>query len=87
MDIRVSENLIVRDRFDWDLKELISPANFARSIVELTNLPDKDKEVEIKRLADSILDQILVYIEKNTFFPRVRFCKREEEVIAEGEVN
>ena len=37
-------------------------------------------------MQNSIIDQILIYIEKNTFFPRVRFCKREEEIIAEGQI-
>ena len=88
MDIRVSEDLIIRDRFDWGLNELhsLSPAIFARILGERLNLPTEIKEREIQRMADSILDQIFAYIEKNTFFPRTRFSKREEEIIAEGHI-
>jgi len=60
---------------------------FARLIGERLQLPQEEKEKEIKEMASSILDQIFGYIEKNTFFPRTRFSKREEEIIAEGHVN
>lgn len=80
--------MTVRDRFDWGLNELqcLSPAVFARIIGERLMLPEEEKEKQIKKMADSILDQIFAYIEKNTFFPRTRFSKREEEIIAEGHV-
>ena len=35
-------------------------------------------------MVNSLLDQINAHIEKNTFFSRQRFSKREEETISEG---
>jgi hypothetical protein len=77
---------VIRDKFDWDLNELqnLSPYRFAASLVDLLNI--KNKKEEITRISNCILDQIIAYVEKNTFFPRVRFCKREEEIISEGQV-
>jgi len=79
---------VVRDHFDWDLNELhsLSPAIFAKTIGVELQLPPDQKQAEITKMTNSILDQILAYIEKNTFFPRTRFSKKEEEIIAEGQV-
>lgn len=37
-------------------------------------------------MSNSILDQIQAHIDKNTFFPRVRFGKKEEDIIANDQV-
>ena len=38
----------------------------------------------IKRLTESILEQIQAHIDKNTYFPRQRLNKKEEDIIAKN---
>lgn len=62
----------------------LRPIDFASALCN--ELPffqsDKDRQQAIEKISNSILDQIQAHIDKNTFFPRVRFCKKEEDMIA-----
>ncbi len=86
MEIKLTDSITIRDRFDWDLNELItlSPIVFATRLVEHLSVANKSKEIE--RISNSLLDQMLIYIDRNTFFPRVRFSKKQEEIINEGQI-
>jgi hypothetical protein len=62
----------------------LRPIDFSTALIShlpfYTNQEEKDKAIQA--MTNSILDQIQSHIEKNTFFPRVRFCKKEEEIIS-----
>jgi len=90
LDIRFGNKFVLRDRFDWDLMEpRLRPIDFATALCNqmIPFFRDEDhKEKAITAMANQILDQITAHIDKNTFFPRVRFCKKEEEIISNDQV-
>jgi hypothetical protein len=47
---------------------------------------DEEKQKTIEHISNSILDQIKAHIDKNTFFPRTRFGKKEEEILANDQI-
>jgi hypothetical protein len=47
---------------------------------------EEHKQKTAIAISNSILDQITAHIDKNTFFPRVRFCKKEEEIISNDQL-
>lgn len=70
------DNVKVRERFDWNLScSYVSPSIFARKFVDETSIPESNYE----DLKNQILDQIILHIEKNTFFPRVRSSRIDLE--------
>jgi ribosomal protein L40E len=82
VDVYLNENFIVRDQIDWDLyEEKKSPELFANVFVnELSEIIDQDMiEYNKRNIREQILDQLLEHIEKNTFFPRVKLIKKENE--------
>jgi hypothetical protein len=67
----------------------LRPIDFATALCNqmVPFFRDEDhKEKAITAMANQILDQITAHIDKNTFFPRVRFCKKEEEIISNDQV-
>ena len=86
INVRVNKNVTVRDRFDWDLNDYkLRPVDFSsclcESLPESVWLNKEDKQRTIKEMTNSILAQLTQHIEKNTFFPRVRFAKKEEDLV------
>lgn len=80
---------MLRDRFDWDMMEpRLRPIDFASALC--SQLPffksDEERQQTIESMSNSILDQITAHIDKNTFFPRVRFCRKEEETMATEQI-
>ncbi len=90
LDLPLAPNVTLRDQFDWDLSDVrLRPCHFARALVEtlLVEHDDPaDKQKLIDKISNSILDQLNAYIEKNTFFPRVRFGKKEEERLTNEQI-
>ncbi|CDW79536.1 dna binding and zinc-finger domain-containing protein [Stylonychia lemnae] len=89
LDVRICNKFIIRDKFDWDLMEpRLRPQDFAAALC--SQLPvfktDEEKQQTIEKMTQSILDQIQAHIDKNTFFPRVRFCRKDEEIISNDQV-
>jgi predicted Zn-ribbon and HTH transcriptional regulator len=81
-DILINEKLQVKDRIDWDLvEENRSPEIFANKLVDkLEGIIDKNLiDYNKNNIKNQILDQLLDHIEKNTFFPRLRLIKKENE--------
>lgn len=46
----------------------------------------EEREKTIESISNNILDQIQAHIDKNTFFPRTRFGRKEEEILANDQV-
>jgi ribosomal protein L40E len=82
VDIYINEDFIIRDIIDWDLNdEKRSPEKFANIIVNELSVIIEPEMIEFnkKNIREQILDQILEHIEKNTFFPRVKLFKKEND--------
>lgn len=82
VDILINHSLQVRERIEWDLvEESKSPEIFAEKLVNsLTHIISSDLvEFNKKNIKNQILDQLLDHIDKNTFFPRLRLIKKENE--------
>lgn len=76
LNVSVRHNLIIRDRFDWDLsRQYRSPFLFAELLGESLGLTEEQK----KTLASSIIEQIIEHIEKYTIQTRTRIPKKLEE--------
>jgi hypothetical protein len=43
---------------------------------------EEERKLTADSIANQILDQITAHIDKNTFFPRIRFGRKEEEIIS-----
>ena len=76
LNVRVRHNLVIRDRFDWDLsRPTKSPYIFAQKMGEALGLSESDQQ----EIADSILEQIITHIEKYTIQTRTRIPRKLEE--------
>jgi hypothetical protein len=74
--VKVRPNLVIRDRFDWDLsKQYRSPYVFARGLREKLGLT----ELEEQNIASSIFEQLIEHIERYTIQTRTRIPKKLEE--------
>lgn len=61
IDVKLAEDVILRDKFDWDLGLVkIRPIDFATQLV--ANLPYPDKEAAATHISNQILDQIDAHI-------------------------
>jgi hypothetical protein len=53
LDLPVRQNLIIRDRFDWDLSDPYkSPYMFAKKLAEEMSLPKRVKHMISKTIID-----------------------------------
>lgn len=74
--VKVKNDLVIRDRFDWDLgKQYRSPYLFAKGLREKLNLSD----MEEANIASSIFEQLIEHIERYTIQTRTRIPKKLEE--------
>jgi SNF5 / SMARCB1 / INI1/PHD-finger len=74
--VKVKENLVIRDRFDWDLsKQYRSPYSFAKGLRSALSL----SESEESEICNSILEQLIDHIERYTIQTRTRIPKKLEE--------
>ena len=82
ISIMLNDKLIIKEKIDWDLQdEKKSPSTFAENFVEnLKDIIDPTLiEYNITNIKNQILDGLLEHIEKNTYFPRLRLAKKENE--------
>lgn len=89
VDMLLKNDLNIRDRFEWDLNdEKKSPEIFARNLVSgLEELIDADLiEYNYTSIKNQIYDQLLEHVEKNTFFPRLRLIKKENEAASNNQL-
>ncbi|CAG9311048.1 unnamed protein product [Blepharisma stoltei] len=76
LNVSVRPNLIIRDRFDWDLsRQYRSPYVFVEQLGDSLGLSEDQK----RALANSIIEQIIEHIEKYTIQTRTRIPKKLEE--------
>ena len=74
--VKVRPNLVIRDRFDWDLsKQYRSPYIFARGLRERLNLTEQEEQ----NISNSIFEQLIEHIERYTIQTRTRIPKILEE--------
>ena len=74
--VKVRPNLVIRDRFDWDLsKQYRSPYIFARGLRERLNLTEQEEQ----NISSSIFEQLIEHIERYTIQTRTRIPKKLEE--------
>ena len=74
--VKVRPNLVIRDRFDWDLsKQYRSPYQFAKNMCESLGLG----KAEESSIASSIFEQVIEHIERYTIQTRTRIPKKLEE--------
>lgn len=80
--IMLNDKLIIRERIDWDLNEETKcPTTFATNFVYSIKdiIDDGLIEYNIRNIKNQILDGLLEHIEKNTFIPKLRLAKKENE--------
>ena len=76
LDLPIRTNLVIRDRFDWDLSDPYkNPYLFSQRLAEELNLNKKQR----KNIAKTIIDQIIEHIIRFTVQTRTRIPKRFEE--------
>ncbi|KAL4451120.1 hypothetical protein ABPG74_021442 [Tetrahymena malaccensis] len=69
LDIEINENLVIKDRFDWNLNdENVSVEDFVNELCDTLNLP----EINRTRLKSSLIYQLIDYVERNTYNPRLK---------------
>jgi hypothetical protein len=74
--IKVRPNLVIRDRFDWDLsKQYRNPFSFARGLKSALSLSDSEEN----SIVASIFEQLIEHIERYTIQTRTRIPKKLEE--------
>ena len=74
--VKVRDDLVIRDRFDWDLsKQYRNPYIFAKGICNSLGL----SEIEEANIVNSIFEQIIEHIERYTIQTRTRIPKKLEE--------
>lgn len=81
VNIKINENLIIKNKVEWDLADVTkSPYKFAQIL--MTNLPELEesiKEENLKSIPNQIRDQIVFHVDENTYFSRVRLVKNDNE--------
>ena len=89
LSIFIRDNLIIKEIIDWDLSDVKKdPEIFAKVFCkELKSIIDPDLfEFNVKNIRNEILNQLLEHVDKNTFFPRLRLIKKENEANTNNQV-
>lgn len=74
--VKVRPNLVIRDRFDWDLsKQYRSPCMFAKGLSQALGL----EQSEEANISSAIFEQLIEHIERYTIQTRTRIPKKLEE--------
>jgi len=62
----------------------LRPIDFATALcAEMPFFKSEEERAQtVTSITNQILDQLNAHIERNTFFPRIRFCRKEEEIIS-----
>ena len=80
IDIPLDDNIIIKDKFDWDLsKDKISPTDFAQEIVTILKLAPE----YVDKIRYQILSQIMEHLKTNT---RLK-VQEERDMAANGGLN
>ena len=90
LNIHLNDNLIIKEVIDWDLSDVHKdPEIFAQIFCkELKDIIDPTLyEYNVKNIRNEILNQLLEHVDKNTFFPRLRLIKKENEANTNNHVN
>lgn len=80
--MKIDQDMIFRDRFDWDLNEIsVRPQDFARKLLSGYKHNYSNFEAAVRTLSNQILDQIDAHTQKHTHFPRSRLNGAEQDLI------
>lgn len=82
IDIVLDNNVIIRERLDWDLNDhKKSPEIFAQILVEnLSSIIGAELlEFNLTSIRNQIMDQLLEHIDKNTYLPKMKPMKKDND--------
>ena len=80
--VEFPNNLFLTETIEWDLNDhLKSPVKFAKLLCDKLKgqFDDRLYKKNLETIERQLFDQMLSHVDKNTFFPRMRLLKRENE--------
>jgi hypothetical protein len=89
ISVFLNDNLVIKESIEWDLSDVRKdPEIFAKIFCEeLRSIIDPSLfDFNIRNIRNDILNQLLDHVDKNTFFPRLRLIKKENEANTNNQV-